>query len=171
MLFTWSPDVAAMKYRFQISTSDSFGPGSVVETVTTPLTSYAPLLTQQGYTNGGKLWWRLAVVDEGNNVGAYTTGRVALPRAMTVRARGSLAPRHRGTLIVTVRDAKGHAVRKALVRVTGAGARGRKRTSRKGVAKIRVRPARRGTIKIVVKRRGFKNGSARIRVGQRGAGR
>ena len=167
MLFTWNPDAAAKEYRFQISTSDSFGPGSVVETVTTPLTSYAPLLTQRGYTDGGKLWWRLAVVDEGGNVGAYTTGRVALPRAMNVSVQGSLTPRHRGTLIVTVRDAKGHAVRKALVRVSGAGARGRKRTSKKGVAKIRVRPARRGTVKIVVKRRGFKNGLAHVRIGRR----
>ncbi len=79
---------------------------------------------------------------------------------MTVSVKGALAPRRRGTLIVTVRDAKRRAVRKALVRVSGAGAHGRKRTSKKGVAKIRVRPTRRGTIKIVVKRRGFKNGSA-----------
>ena len=168
MLFTWNPDVAAKEYRFQISTSDSFGPGSVVETVTTPVTSYAPLLTQRGYTDGGKLWWRLAVVDEGRNVGAYTTGLVALPRAMTVRVQGSLTPRRPGTLLVTVRDAKGRALRKAQVRASGAGARGRKRTSKNGVARMRVRASRRGTVTIRVKRRGFNDGVARVRVGNRG---
>jgi hypothetical protein len=167
MLFTWNPDVAAKEYRFEVSTSDSFGPGSIVETVTTPLTSYAPLLTQRGYTDGGKLWWRLAVVDEGRNVGAYTTGLVSLPRAMKVSTHGRLTPRHRGTLTVAVRDAKGRPVRKALVRVSGAGARGRKRTGTKGSATLRVRPARRGTIKVVVKQRGFKDGLAQIVVGAR----
>ena len=169
MLFTWEPDRAAAKYRLEISESDSFT--KTVESVTTPLTSFAPLLTKTSYTNGGKLWWRLAVVDEGGNVGAYTTGLVALPRAMTVRAQGMLTPRRRGTLTVTVRDAKGRPVSKALVRITGAGARGRKRTGKAGVAKVRVRPARRGTIKIVVKRRGFKDGLARVVVGPGGRGR
>ena len=161
MLFTWSPDVRGQGVPLPDLHERQLRAGSIVETVTTPLTSYAPLLTQRGYTNGGKLWWRLAVVDEGGNVGAYTTGRRgAAARDEGHACKGSLTPRRRGTLIVTVRDAKGRAVRKALVRVSGAGARGRKRTSRKGVAKIRVRPTRRGTIKIVVKRRGFKNGSA-----------
>jgi hypothetical protein len=165
MLFTWNPDRAAAKYRLQISTSDSFG--STVETVTTPLTAYAPLLTSAGYANGGKLWWRLAVVDQGGNAGAYTTGLVALPRAMSVSVQGTLTPGRRGTLVVLVRDAKGRAVRKAIVRASGAGARARKRTGKKGVARIRVRPSRRGAITIRVKRRGFKDGLARVRVGQR----
>ena len=130
MLFTWSPDRAAMKYRLEVSASDSFT--KTVDSVTTPLTSYAPLLTKTGYTNGGKLWWRLAVVDEGRNVGAYTTGLVALPRAMSVSVKGALAPRRRGTLIVTVRDAKRRAVRKALVRVTGAGAHGTQADEQEG---------------------------------------
>jgi hypothetical protein len=167
MLFTWNPDSAATKYRLQISTSDSFG--SPVETVTTPLTSYAPLLTNAAYTNGGKLWWRLAVVDQGGNVGAYTTGLVALSRAMNVSVKGSLTPHRRGTLEVTVRDAKGRAVRKALVRVSGAGAHGRQRTGKKGVVRIRVRPARRGTVTVRVTQRGFKDGLARVLVGRRGA--
>jgi hypothetical protein len=167
MLFTWNPDRAAAKYRLQISTSDSFG--STVETVTTPLTGYAPLLASAGYTNGGKLWWRLAVVDNGGNVGAYTTGLVALPRAMKVSVQGTLARRRRRALVVTVRDTKGRAVRKALVRASGAGARGRKRTSKKGVVRMRVRPTRRGVVTIRVKRRGFKDGIARVRVGNRGA--
>jgi hypothetical protein len=166
MLFTWNPDRGATKYRLQISTSDSFG--TTVETVTTPLTSYAPLLSSAGYTNGGPLWWRLAVVDQGGNVGAYTTGRVALPRAMKVSVGGSLTRRRRGTLLVTVRDAKGRAVRKALVRATGAGARGRRRTGKRGVVRMRVRPTRRGTVTIRVRRRGFKDGLVRVAVGRRG---
>lgn len=163
MLFTWSPDRAATNYRLQISSSDSFV--TTVENVTTPLTSFAPLLTRSAYVNGGRLWWRLAVVDQGGNVGAYTTGIVALPRAMTVAVRGSLRRGRRGTLLVSVRDAKGRALGNASVTASGAGARARKRTSRKGTAAVRVRPSRRGTVTIRVTRRGFKTGSARVGVG------
>ncbi len=59
-------------------------------------------------------------------------------------------------------------MRKARVRVSGAGARGRKRTSKKGVARMRVRASRRGTVTIRVKRRGFKDGVARVKVTTRG---
>jgi uridylate kinase len=44
----------------------------------------------------------------------------------------------------------------------------RKRTSKKGVARTRVRAKRHGTVTIRVKRRGFKNGLVRIPVRKRG---
>jgi hypothetical protein len=162
MLFTWNPDQAAYKYRFQISASDSFV--TTVDNVTTPLTSYAPLLSSSGYAKGGTLWWRLAVMDPGNNVGAYTTGVVALPRAMRVSAQGALYRRRRGILTVTVRDAKARPVRSAAVWISGAGTRGRKRTGRKGVVRFQVRPKRRGNITVRAQRRGFRNGLTRTRV-------
>jgi hypothetical protein len=163
MLFTWNPDQAASTYRLQISESDSFG--QVVDNITTPLTSFAPLLSSKAYTNGGRLWWRLAVVDAGSNVGAYTTGIVALPRAMKVTVKGRLARGRRGVLRVTALDAKGRAIRKAAVTVSGAGASGRKRTGKMGVAKLRVRPRSPGTVTIRVVRRGFETGVARVLVG------
>jgi len=65
-------------------------------------------------------------------------------------------------LIVTARDAEGRAVRKASVTASGAGARARRRTGRKGIVRMRFRPRRRGTITIRVQRRGFKDGFARV---------
>jgi hypothetical protein len=162
MLFTWNPDPAATKYRLQIAASDSFG--TPIETINTPLTSFAPLLTSGGYTAGGKLWWRLAIVDSGGNVGAYTTGIVALPRGMTVGVQGFATRRRRGTLTVTVKDTKGRPVRKALVKAAGAGVKGRKRTSKKGIARMTLRPRKRGTITFTVIRRGFRDGKAMVRV-------
>jgi hypothetical protein len=160
MLFTWNPDPAAFRYRLQISASDSFG--SLIDAVDTPLTSHAPLLTQAGFTAGGRLYWRLAVVDGGRNVGAWTTGIVALPRGMTVGVQGNLTRRRRGALTVTVKDTKGRPVRKALVRLSGAGTKGRKRTSKKGIARMKVRPRKRGTVSFTVIKRGFRDGKAKI---------
>ena len=162
MLFTWAPDQAASTYRLELSTSDSFG--KTVDSVTTPITAWAPLLTSAAYDNGGRLWWRLAVVDQGGNVGAYTTGIVALPRKMIVTAKGSLQRRRRGLLAVTVTDAMGKPLRKALVTVSGAGVKGRRRTGKKGVARVRVRPRKRGSVTIRVKSRGYRDGVARVRV-------
>ena len=162
MLFTWNPDQAAFKYRFQISASDSFG--AAIDNATTPLTSYAPLLASPGYAKGGTLWWRLAVMDGGNNVGAWTSGVVALPRAMSLTAQGQLYRRRRGTLTVTVRDAKGRPVRSAAVWISGAGTRGRKRTGKKGVVRFNVRPKRSGNITVRAQRRGFRNGLTHARV-------
>src|SRR3954453_21575614 len=51
MVFTWDPDRVAANHRLEISESDSFA--TTVDSVTTPLTSYAPLLTKLRYTNGG----------------------------------------------------------------------------------------------------------------------
>lgn len=62
----------------------------------------------------------------------------------------------------------GSAVRKASVTASGAGARARKRTGKKGVVRMRVRPTRSGTVTIRVKRRGFRQALARVRVAPRG---
>ena len=162
MVFSWPANSAAAHYRLDLSDNDSFA--TTLDTVTTPLTSWAPLLTKPGYMNGGRLWWRLAVMDGGKNRGAYTTGIVALPRGMTVKTQGSPRRRRRGTLTVTVRDMKGRPVRKALVTATGAGAKARKRTGKKGVVRLRIRPRSRGRVTVRVKRRGFRDAQAKVRV-------
>ncbi len=162
MLFSWAPDQAAAQYRLELSEDDSFV--GKLDIISTPLTAWAPTLTKPGYTNGGRLWWRLAVVDQGRNVGAYTTGIVALPRAMTVKARGALRRRRRGTLTITVRDMKDRPVRKALVTVSGAGAKARGRTGKKGVVRLRVRPRKRGAVIVRAKLRGFRTAQAKARV-------
>jgi hypothetical protein len=63
-------------------------------------------------------------------------------------------------LQVVVTNAKGRVVRGARVTLRGVGVRGRKRTSKKGVARFRVRPKARGKIRVRADKRGFRPGSA-----------
>jgi hypothetical protein len=158
VLFTWEPDPAATRYRLEVSPSNSFS--DAVESVTTTQTAYAPPLTGSTYASGGRLHWRLANVDSGGNVGAFALGSLKLPKALVVSVQGALVSRQRGPLTVTVKDIRQRVVRRALVRVSGAGVRARRRTSRRGIASFTLRPRRRGTITVSVSRRGFREGTA-----------
>ena len=62
-----------------------------VEDVTTDNTSYAPLLMQPGYLarNPLSFFWRVAGVDEGNNVGDYMpVQQIGAVKGMRLAARG-----------------------------------------------------------------------------------
>jgi hypothetical protein len=163
LLLRWDPSRAARKYRVQFSESNSFS--RTIDNVTTENTSYAPRLTQPGFLDGGPIYWRVAAVDEGNNTGGWSVGRVRLLRRMAVRAKGSLSRGRRGTVRIYVKDARGRAIRGARVTPRGAGVRRRpKRTGRKGVAKLRLRPGVRGSVRFRVDRRGYRPGSVAVRV-------
>jgi hypothetical protein len=163
MLFTWQSDPAAHKYRIQLSTSDSFT--RIADQAQTPLTSWAPRLDKAWYKAGGPLWWRIAVVDGGNNVGAFTTGKVTIPKQMSVSAKGSLRRGRNGSIVVTVRDSKGQPVSAAALRSSGAGSRAAKaRTGRKGTGTLRIRATKRGTVKIRVIKRGWLDGTLSVKV-------
>ena len=83
-----------------MSTTESFS--RVIESVRTNNTSWAPALTSPVYREGGPLYWRVATVDEGNNVGAYVGGRVGRQAAVG-RVSGRL--RRNATSGLTVRSA------------------------------------------------------------------
>jgi len=165
LVLRWDPSFAlAKEYRVEFSESSSFT--RLIDSATVENTAYAPRLSQSGFLDGGPIHWRVAAVDEGNNVGGWATGTVRLLRRMVVRASGQVAVGHRGVLTVSVANARGRGLRRARVTVRGAGIRARSgRTGRRGAAKFRVRPRSRGSISVRVDKRGFRPGSARLTVG------
>jgi protein-S-isoprenylcysteine O-methyltransferase Ste14 len=159
---SWTPAPMARKYRVQVSASDSFT--TVLEQADTSNTAYAPKFTAPASRMGSRLYWRVAVLDEGNNVGGYAAAALATPRPLRVRVRGKLRAgrRARVRVIVTSRRRK---VSKALVRVTAPAVRVRaRRTNRRGVARFRVRPAVRGKVVFQVAKRGYATRRVTLRV-------
>jgi hypothetical protein len=163
LVLRWDPSYGLAKnYRVEFSESNGFG--SPFDSKRVDNDAYAPTLTATGFQNGGPVYWRLAAVDEGGNVGGWATGRVGLLRKMVVSANGGLQRGTRGLLEVRVMNARGRAVRRARVTLRGVGVRARKRTSKRGLARFRVRPRARGTLKVRADKRGFRPGSAIVTV-------
>jgi hypothetical protein len=163
MLFSWNPGPMIKEYRVQVSARDSFS--SLIETHTTENTSYAPRLIEQGYLDGGTIYWRVAATDEGRNLGAWTTRSLTLPKRMQVTVAGLLIKRRRGLVTVTVTDAKRRVVRRAKVRVSGAGIRARpKRTRKNGTVRFKVRPRRRGSVVFRAAKGGYRQGRSAVEI-------
>lgn len=163
LLVAWNPDPAAKQYRVEVADNDSFN--KPIESVTTDNTAWAPDLTRPGYHRGGRMYWRVAMVDSGRNVGAYATGSFTLPRTPGITAAGTLRKGHRGTFTVTVRTAGRKALRKAKVTISGAGVtRVTKRTGTKGTATFRLRPRRKGSVAIRVQARGYRTTTVKLPV-------
>jgi hypothetical protein len=141
VLFSWDADGAGREYRLQVARDDSFT--DLVETVRTPNTTYAPLL-EGAYADSARLYWRVAVQDQGNNLGAFSRGVLRLPPRLKVKLGPRVARTRASTRMrVTVTDLAGRRVRGATVRVRGAGVSARGRTSKGGTVTLRIRPARR----------------------------
>lgn len=164
LVVKWDPSFAlARNYRVEFSDSSSFT--RTFDTKLTDNTAYAPALTASGFTDGGPKYWRVAAVDEGGNVGGWASGRVGLLRRMVVLTRGGLQRGRRGMVEIRVMNAKGRPLRKARVSVRGAGVRASsRRTSRRGIARFRLRPRARGKVSVRADKRGFRPGSATIAV-------
>ncbi|HWC26897.1 MAG TPA: hypothetical protein VG474_09960, partial [Solirubrobacteraceae bacterium] len=127
--------------------------------------SWAPELSNAAYRKIGPLYWRVATVDEGNNVGAFTTARISAGRTMTVRLRGSLRRNATSRITVFVRGANRRALRGATVSVRGAGVRAHsKRTSRRGTATFRLRPTAKGSVTFTVRRSSYGDETKTLRV-------
>ncbi len=164
LAFRWDPTFAATRYVVELSSSDSFS--KLLDSVTTDNSSWAPDLTRPQYARGGRVYWRVAAVDSGRNVGAYATGRFTTPRSINVKVTGRLRRGRTGTLKLKLTNDSGNAVAKATVRISGAGVRSlRKRSSKRGTVSARVRPRRRGTVVVTVKRSGYVDARTRVRVG------
>jgi hypothetical protein len=163
LTFGWNPASAASSYRVEVSTSESFS--RVIESTRTSNTSWAPTLTSDEYRKRGvTLYWRVASVDEGNNVGSFVTNAVVTGKPLSVRVRGSLRRNRTSRLSVIVRGS-GKALRLATVRATGAGVRTQtKRTNKRGSTSLRLRPTKKGFVTISVSRSGFTTKTVRVRV-------
>jgi hypothetical protein len=155
----WAPAPMAKQYRVEISTDDSFS--TIVERATTPNTSFAPKMTSPGFDGSKPLYWRVAAVDEGNNIGGWATTQIRNASVMRVK----LTKRGRRAVLVRVKDGRKKAVKGALVRVTGAGLPTvRKRTGKHGTVTVKVKGAKRGKLLFHVEKRGYVPKDVKFRV-------
>ena len=161
MLISWEPSVMAKKYRVQISNTNSFS--AVSYSATTENLATAPPLTSAAFLDGGRLYWRVAVMDEGNNVGGFAAGTFNTPKRMVVSLSGGVKKGARSSVTVTAKDARGRAVKKAKVIVSGAGRAKARRTNKRGIARLSVRGRRKGTVKFRVIRSGYRPGIATLK--------
>jgi hypothetical protein len=162
MLLSWEPYEGAKSYRVQISSDPDFR--AIVESGQPQESTWAPKLTASAYRAGGKLYWRVAATDEGGNVGAWSSGKFTLRRALVLSVRGSAQRGRRGRLRVSVKDLAGRRLNSARVVVRGAGAgRAHKRT-RKGTAAFTLRPRKRGNLVFTASKRGYRTATARVAV-------
>jgi hypothetical protein len=164
VLLTWEPKPGVEHYRVQISTRSDFGRN--LEEIRTDHTSYAPKMTQTAYHDGSTLYWRVAGVDPGRNVGDATPGQpIGAGKRLVLSVRGKARRGRNARVTVLTRNASRRPVPGTTVRVSGAGIRPRAlRTNRKGVVSFRVKPARPGTLVFRATKTGFRVATATLRV-------
>ena len=66
-------------------------------------------MVNAAFRSNAQLYWRVATVDEGNNVGGWATTSLSKPKKLRVRLRGGARRGHRGAVRVTVTDSRGAA--------------------------------------------------------------
>jgi protein-S-isoprenylcysteine O-methyltransferase Ste14 len=156
LLLSWEPKPGVKRYRLEISERPDFAVN--LEVVLTDNTSYAPLLMRPAYIARKPLYWRVAGIDEGNNVGDYIPAQRigGAANRMRVSITGRVV-RGRATVVrITVRNSSGAALSGATVRVSGAGLRPlARRTGRDGAARFRIRPTRRGKLSARATKAGY----------------
>jgi hypothetical protein len=154
---SWDPDRIAKQYRVEISQSNSFE--RLVESTRTQNLSWAPTMTSRAFADGGTLYWRVAAVDSGGNVGAFKTGSFVLPKGLRISITGLLRHGRRSQVTITVRSARtSKAVRGARITITGAGIRTTRRsTNRRGIVMVSLTPGKAGTLTVSARRKGFRD--------------
>jgi protein-S-isoprenylcysteine O-methyltransferase Ste14 len=164
MLLSWEPKPGVKAYRVQISARADFSLN--VESVTTDNTSYAPLLMHVAYKAGKPLFWRVAAMDEGNNIGDFIPAqRIGAAKRMRLVARGKLVRGRSKAVSLTVTGPSGGPVNGATVRVSGAGVRPQAaRTNRAGRVRFMIRVRRRGTITYRATKAGYQPAVLKTRV-------
>ena len=150
------------EYRVQVSTTNSFS--STIESRKTENTSFAPKLLESDYLKGGTLYWRVAAVDEGNNVGAWAARELGLTQRLNVSVSAVLSRGRRGYALVKVTNPRRRPIRGARVSVSGRAHSRPKRTRRNGLVKFKLRPRGKGRIVFRARKRGFQPGRAVVRI-------
>jgi hypothetical protein len=163
MLLQWDPALMARRYKVQIATNDSFS--TIVEQVSTSNTNYAPRLMSLAYRSAPRLYWRVAVSDEGGHLGGWATARLRNQRLAHMRVRGSLRAGRRGRVRVRVTGAGGRPLAGAVVRASGAGVSSRpRRTNGRGTVVLRLQPLARGHVSLSAAKGGYFPARATVRV-------
>ena len=107
MALSWAPARMARRYRVEIATDDSFT--RVIERVTTENLRLAPRMLRPDFDGSRRLFWRVAVLDEGNNQGGWA----ATPLTNARKMRLKLKRRGRETVLVKVTGTSRRAVKGA----------------------------------------------------------
>jgi hypothetical protein len=166
ILLGWDAKAGARRYRVQVSGTQDFT--RLVENVVTDNTSYAPLLHYPGQfsVDTGRLYWRVAATDEGDNVGDFTQPQLLTRvRRMEVSVRGTLRRGSKRWLTVNVTNFEtGGGVGGALLRLEGAGVLRKAHTTTYGSSMLQVRPRRRGYLVISASKRGYAPASLTLRI-------
>jgi hypothetical protein len=89
LLVSWSPAPWAKEYEVQVARSSGFT--SKLESRRVAGTSWAPNINRARKRSRGTLYWRVAAVDGGGNVGAFASGAFGKPKAHPKCKKG-----HRG---------------------------------------------------------------------------
>jgi hypothetical protein len=165
VLFSWQPVLGMKNYRLQVSSRPDFA--RLVENVITDNTVYAPRLsTGQEYLNGGLFYWRVAAADEDRNIGDFSPAlTLSLPKVMRVTTSGSPVKGRRVAITLTARDAARKPVRRAAVRVSGAGVTAfMKRTNAEGRVVLYVKARRVGRVTFAITKSGYVRNVVRLTV-------
>ena len=162
MLLRWSAVPGAKRYRVEIAGTTGFV--QPIQAETTDHTAWAPDLSLPDYRRGGKLHWRVAAVDEGNNLGAFSSSTVKVGRRLVVTASGLVRRRQSSQVAIRVADAANGDVKGARITLAGAGVRLARKAAGTGSLVLIIKPRRRGTIVVKATRKGYRAGSTRLRV-------
>jgi hypothetical protein len=92
MLISWNPEPDAKQYQVELSTTNGFN--SRIESHRVDGTSWAPNIDLAQKQNRGTLYWRVAAVDWGGNVGSFATGVFRAPRAPACPSAGKGHKKH-----------------------------------------------------------------------------
>ena len=150
------------RYKVEISADSSFG--KIVERGNVDGTAFAPELDAIGYRSGGTLHWRVAAVDEGNNIGAFATGTLTLARRLSVRGFGAPRSRRTNLVRVTVADLGRKRIKGAKVVISGLGVKVTRKSGKDGRVLVRIRPRRKGNLTIKATKKGFSPATTKLRV-------
>jgi hypothetical protein len=162
VLIRWEGLRNVRNYKIEIATDSSFG--TVVDSADMDGNAYAPDTSGTAFQRGGTLFWRVAAVDEGNNIGAYANGTLTLSRRLVVTSTGKARRRRTVILTVQVADAGRKSISGAKLTLKGAGVKITRKTPKSGRVALRIRPRKKGTITITATKKGYSAGSTKLRV-------
>jgi hypothetical protein len=155
LIISWDQKQGAKSYHLQVSGDPDFA--GTIDDVTQDGARFAPALTSSGYTDGGKLLWRVAAIDAEGNQGDWSApAKITLAKALKVGGDVAPAMGKSQLVTITVTTVKGAPVKGVSVRVSGSGAVPRaKRTNKKGKVALMVRPTSKGTVTFRATKSGY----------------
>lgn len=173
----WSPVNGMKDYKVEVSTSPATNSDGSFVTTVEQISTYTPnaaprimnlLTTTNAYLNGGTLYWHVAALDAGDNVGAYSaTQTYKLPAKIIVASSSSFAAHGMTTTITfSTKDAKNHAIAGATVKISGGGITAvSKKSSSAGKVTFKVHPKKSGgKLTITATKTGLQTGSMTLPV-------